>query len=128
MLAQIKGLDKLVLITDAISATGLGEGAYTLGGLQVEVKENQARLLSNGSLAGSVLTLNRALANINLYIDINLPELMRLATLNPARLLGIDAEYGSIEHQKIADLVVCDEHMTVKRTIIAGKTVFTKPI
>ena len=128
MLAKIKGFDKLVLITDAISATGLGEGAYTLGGLQVEVREDQARLVSNGSLAGSVLTLNRALANIHQYTDINLPELIRLATLNPARLLRIDAEYGSIERQKIADLVVCDEHMNVKRTIIAGKTVFTKLI
>jgi len=82
-------------------ATGLQDGVYDLGGLEVMVKNNEARLES-GNLAGSTLTMNNAIKNMVRKVGINIEESVRMASLNPARLLGLDKDRGSLTPGKRA--------------------------
>jgi N-acetylglucosamine-6-phosphate deacetylase len=85
---KAKGSDKAILVTDSMSATGMPNGTYTLGTFQVEVANGRA--LSNGSLAGSVLTMDRAVANLQRFTGSALGTAVRLASHNPAKLLGLE--------------------------------------
>ncbi len=85
-----KGADRAILITDGMSATGMGDGTFMLGDLSVEVRDGVC--LSNGVLAGSVLTLDRAVANLREITGTALPVAVRLASRNPARMLGLERE------------------------------------
>jgi N-acetylglucosamine-6-phosphate deacetylase len=85
---KMKGEDRGILITDGISATGMPEGKYMLGDLQVEVKEGVC--LFGGALAGSVLTMDRAIENLHDFTGIALGPAVRMASRNPARLLGLE--------------------------------------
>jgi len=125
LLYKAKGPDQICLITDAISAAGLADGEYSLGGLQVLVKDATARL-ADGTLAGSTLTMDKAVKNFMAATGCSLPEAVRCATLNPARLLGIDKHKGSIAVGKDADLVIFDEDFTVHYTIISGEVVYAR--
>lgn len=111
-----KGIDRAVLITDAISATGMGDGKFLLGGLEVEVKGDRCE--HNGVLAGSVLTLDRAVRNVQQFAELPLQHAIRLATLNPARALGRD-DIGIIAPGARADLVVLSAAGEVQRTILS---------
>ena len=91
---QAKGPERAVLITDAISATGMPDGRYQLGPIEVEVKDGKAT--AGGSLAGSVLTMDRAVRNVTQVLRLELPEAVRAATLNPAKAVGLAAEYGKL--------------------------------
>ncbi|AEM77734.1 N-acetylglucosamine-6-phosphate deacetylase [Thermoanaerobacter wiegelii] len=119
LLIKIKGTDKVILITDAMSACGLGDGEYKLGGQKVFVKNGEARLES-GSLAGSTLTLDKAVKNIT-SLGVPLFEACKMASLNPAKAIGVDDRKGSIEVGKDADIVVLNNDLTVYMTIIEGK-------
>ncbi|HIE47501.1 TPA: N-acetylglucosamine-6-phosphate deacetylase, partial [Candidatus Bipolaricaulota bacterium] len=123
LIAKVKGFDRICLVTDAISAAGLPDGEYSLGNLAVFVREGVARL-SDGTLAGSTLTMDRAVRNFMDYTGCSLPEAVRCASLNPARLLGIDDRKGSLEVGKDADLVIFDQHLTVHYTILGGEVVY----
>ena len=112
---RAKGLDKAVLITDAMSATGMGDGRFRLGALDVEVKGDRCE--HNGVLAGSVLTLNRAVRNVQKFAELSLQHSVRLATLNPARVLGRE-DMGVIAPGAKADFVVLSAGGAVQRTII----------
>jgi N-acetylglucosamine-6-phosphate deacetylase len=125
LLVKVKELDSIVLVTDAISAAGMSDGHYSLGGLEVSVKGGVARL-ADGTLAGSTLTMERAVKNFMEFTGLPLPEAVRAATLNPARLLGLEGRKGSITEGKDADLVVFDEAFNVHYTIIGGEIVFSK--
>jgi N-acetylglucosamine-6-phosphate deacetylase len=118
-----KGPDRICLITDSLNASGLGEGNFQVGGLDVVVKGGQARLKDSGALAGSVLTLNRAVKNIIDWIGISVDQAVHMASLNPARILGISGEMGSIEKGKLANLAVFDSEFNVVETIIRGRSV-----
>lgn len=118
LLIKTKGIDKMILISDAMSACGLGDGEYTLGGQKVVVKEGIARV-DNGSLAGSTLTLDKAVKNL-VSLGIPLFEVMKLVSLNPAKAIGVESKKGSIEIGKDADLVVLNDGLTVYMTIIDG--------
>src|SRR5437588_2991654 len=89
---RAKGVDRAVLITDAISATGMPDGRYKLGPIEVEVKDGKAT--SNGSLAGSVLTMDRAVRNVMQFSNWSLRDAVRAATLNPARAVGLAGHHG----------------------------------
>jgi N-acetylglucosamine-6-phosphate deacetylase len=119
---QAKGPDTAVLITDATAATGMPDGHYRLGSLDVEVKEG--RCLSGGNLAGSVLTMDLAVRNVMQFAQWDLQQAVRLATLNPARVVnwsrGQDNSDGLIKPGGPADLVVLNPNGEVKRTIIRG--------
>jgi len=119
LVSKVKGFDRVCLITDAISATGLADGIYRLGKLTISVTNGVARL-PNGVLAGSTLTMERAVQNFIKFTKCSLPEAVRCATLNPARLLGIDLKTGSIEVGKKADLVVFDDDFTIKHVFFSG--------
>lgn len=123
LIYKCKGADKIILITDSISATGIGEGKYLLGNQEIFVDKYQARL-KDGTLAGSILTLNRAIKNFYEYSGASLNEVVNMATLNPAKLLNIDHITGSIEEGKLADLVLVDHNFNVCNTIIAGEVRF----
>lgn len=125
LLYRAKGPDQICLITDAISAAGLEDGKYQLGGLQVFVKDAAARL-EDGTLAGSTLTMDKAVKNFMDATGCSLSEAVRAATLNPARLLGLETRKGSIEVRKDADLVIFDKDFNVHYTIIGGEVAYAR--
>lgn len=120
-----KGKEKVVLITDSMRAASMEDGEYELGGQPVYVKDNSARL-ENGSLAGSVLTLNNAVYNFLENTNLSLHEAINLASLNPARSIKIDKEKGSLEIGKDADIAIFDENMNCYLTIVEGQIVYKK--
>ncbi|URZ14183.1 N-acetylglucosamine-6-phosphate deacetylase [Clostridium felsineum] len=125
ILVRIKGLDKLILITDSMRAGCLKDGVSELGGQKVIVQNNSARL-EDGTLAGSILTLNRAVRNFKEHTDIKIYEAVNMASLNPAKYLKIDDKTGSIEIGKTADITIFDDAFDIKRTIIDGQTAYEK--
>lgn len=112
--------EKLVLITDGMRAKCLKNGTYDLGGQKVIVKENSARL-EDGTLAGSVLTMNQAIKNMYECTDEPLYEVIKQASLNPARLINRDQSIGSIAVDKQADIIIFNDKFEVKRCFIKGK-------
>ena len=125
LLLKAKGIDKICLITDSISSSGLGDGEYSLGGLEVLVKDGEASL-GDGTLAGSTLTMDRAVKNFMEFTGVSLPEAVRTASFNPATLLGIDERKGSIEQGKDADIIIFDEAFNIHYTIIGGEIVYSR--
>jgi N-acetylglucosamine-6-phosphate deacetylase len=113
-----KGKENTVLITDAISATGMPDGRYPLGPFEVEVKDGKA--LYNGHLAGSILTLDAAVRNVMQFANWDLQQALRTATLNPARVAGL-ANRGHLQAGARADLVVLSPSGEVRSTIIGGR-------
>jgi N-acetylglucosamine-6-phosphate deacetylase len=115
---KAKGADGAVLITDAISATGMPEGRYRLGTFEVEVKNG--RCLLDGKLAGSVLTMDCAVRNVMQFAHWDLQQALRLATLNPARVAGL-ANRGKLEAGAEADFVVLSSSGEVRSTVVRGE-------
>jgi N-acetylglucosamine-6-phosphate deacetylase len=120
--ATTKGADGILLITDAIAAAGVGDGRYRLGRFDVDVRAGMATLADGGSLAGSTLTMDAAWRNA-VAAGVDEVTACRAASHNPARLLGIDRDVGSIATGKRADLVVLDEAGDVVAVIAAGDVV-----
>lgn len=118
-----KGTDKTLLVTDAMCACGMPDGTYALGGQPVIVKNGAARL-ENGALAGSILTLNRAVKNIYDNTDYPLYEIVKMASYNGAKYCRVDDRKGQIKENFDADLTIFDENIDVKMTIIDGKIVY----
>jgi len=125
LLVKTKGVDKIIIITDAMRAAGLQDGIYDLGGLKVIVKNSEA-CLESGNLAGSTLTMNRAIKNMVEKMGINIKKSLKMASLNPARLLGLDKDRGSLTPGKRADIVVLDDNFNVIYTIKKGKVIYSK--
>lgn len=123
LLVKCKPKEKLTLITDAIRAKGLADGESELGGQVVIVKNGEARL-KDGTLAGSVLRMNRAVQNLVEKAGVPLLQAVDCAAINPARSLGIDGEAGSIRVGKRADFVVLDDKFDVLYTVRDGKIVY----
>lgn len=118
LLLKAKGVDKVECITDAMSATGLPDGNYKLGELDVYVKESQARLVSNDSLAGSVLTLDKAFKNV-IELGYSIFDAVKMTSTNAAREFGLNT--GEISEGKDADLVVLNDDYSVDMTFVKGK-------
>jgi len=118
--------DRLVLITDAIMAAGLDKpGKYTLGGFTIVVDEISARL-ENGTLAGSILTMDRGVRNLIEFGNLNLSEALRCASTNPAKSIGVK-DRGLIKKDNFADFVVLDKNtLQVVATIREGKVIYAK--
>ncbi len=123
LLTKIKGMDKVIAITDSIMAAGLPDGNYHLGVNDVVVKDGDAKLTSNGVRAGSTLTLNRALKNILTFTGKPLEEIIPALTENPAKLLGVDDKIGFIEDGMDADLVFLNENNDVAQVYVKGNLV-----
>ncbi len=115
---KLKGR-KLCFITDCLPAGGLPEGEYTLGGAKIIYRDNLCRL-EDGTIAGSVLRLNKGVWNVYNNSSIPLHECVNCASLNPATTLGIQDRKGSIAVGKDADIVILDNEFNVNKTIIGG--------
>ncbi|HOA78664.1 MAG: N-acetylglucosamine-6-phosphate deacetylase [Bacillota bacterium] len=127
ILYKMKGKDKIVLVTDAIESKHLSDGVYQLGGQDVYVKAGEARLAS-GVLAGSNLTMNKAVKNFIDVTGVFLTEAVDMATINPARVLKIDGQKGSIKFGKDADFAVIDKDLNVYLTVRGGKVIYNRLI
>lgn len=123
LVGRAKSKEKIVLITDAMMAVGLSDGEYKLAGQRVIVKDGKATL-SNGTIAGSTLTLNIAVKNMVEKGEFKLEDAVYMASYSPALLLGLENEKGSINVGKDADIVIFNKDFQVKMTMVEGKVVF----
>lgn len=119
MLWKLKG-NKLCFITDCLPAGGLPEGEYTLGGQKIIYRGIVCRL-EDGTVAGSVLHLNKGVWNVYKNSDIPLYECVNCASLTPATVIGVEKSKGSIEVGKDADIIITDNQFNVMKTIIGGE-------
>lgn len=118
------GADRMILISDSMRATGMPDGTYTLGGLDVNVNGNRATLVDGGALAGSVTNLMDCMRTVVKVMDIPLETAVACATANPAKSLGVYDTYGSISAGKKADIVLLDEELALKLVIKDGQIPF----
>ncbi len=125
ILARCKGVGRTILITDAMRAAGLAPGQYDLGGQMVTVKDGQCRL-ADGTLAGSVLTMDRALLNFMAAAELPLAAAWPVTSRTPAQSIGLTHEVGSITAGHRADLVLLDADLGVVATIAGGKVVYLR--
>jgi N-acetylglucosamine-6-phosphate deacetylase len=116
---RAKGIERAVLITDAISATGMPDGRYQLGPMLVNVKDGKCTM--DGKLAGSVLTMDRAVRNLTKFAGWNLRDAVRAATLNPARVVSLGERQGAIVPGAEANFVVLSPSGEVRTTIVSGQ-------
>lgn len=123
LLWQIKG-DRLVLISDAIAAAGLADGCYRFGGREIAVKESKAEI-PGGRLAGSTITLLDAVRNMVKFAGLKLPQAVRLASANPADVLGLQKK-GRIAPGFDADLVLLDSNLEPFWVMVEGRTIFRR--
>ena len=120
---KMMGEDRMILIIDSMRAAGMPDGQYTLGGQDVNVKGNKATMVLDGALAGSVTTLPDCVRTVVKEMGISLETAIACATINPARSLGIDALYGSVEQGKKADLVLWDEKLQLVHVMKDGEVI-----
>ncbi len=117
---KAKGSERALLVTDAMAGTGMPDGSYWLGELEVRVKNGRA-IIGEETLAGSTLTLDRAVRNFVDFTGASLAESVALATRNPARMIGLDAEIGTLTPGRSADIAVLSPKNEVIETFLAGE-------
>lgn len=116
---RAKGPDHGILITDAMAATGMPEGVYRLGGMDVTVADG--RCMFEGKLAGSVLTLDQAVRNFTRFTESPQKIAVRYASLNPARMLGLEETYGELVAGRSANITVLSADGKVQCTLLEGE-------
>lgn len=121
LLLKTKGMDRVVAVTDSIMAAGLPDGRYHLGVNEVVVENGDAKLVSDGTRAGSTLTQDAALKNLLAFTGRPIEEVLPLLTENPAKLIGVFDRKGSISEGKDADLVVLDHENNVESVFLRGQ-------
>lgn len=123
MVARIKAPDELVLITDALAGLGMPPGRYIVAGREY-VSDGILGFLLDGTLTGSLLPLNLAVRNLVEKVGLEPAVAVRLATLNPARALGLDGTLGRVEVGRAADLAVVDEDWQIEATVAGGSIAY----
>jgi N-acetylglucosamine-6-phosphate deacetylase len=123
VLLRCKGFQKMLLITDSTSATGMPDGPYEVGGVKMQVSSGICRD-GNGNLAGSTLTQDRALRNMLEWCPMPLEEAIYMLTRNPAKAIGVEASKGALHPGHDADLTALDDALNVRLTVSAGQIVF----
>ncbi len=124
ILARMKTSSNLILITDAMSAAGLGDGEYTLGDQPVNVSGGIATLKNNdGALAGSTLTMIRGFRNLIADVGLTLEEASQAASLNPAISLGLEQQIGTLESGKHADILLLDADLNLRNVWVKGRLI-----
>lgn len=138
LVLHTKGMDKVCLVTDSMSAAGLGPGKYELGGLEVIVEadipnefeiptqENNyvAKLTDRSAFAGSVSTMDRLVRNMVKFVGLNVSQAVKLVTYNPAKMQGLDDKIGILAENKKADIAVFNNNIDIKITIVDGKILY----
>ncbi len=125
-LIRAKGVDRTLLITDAMRAAGLPGGTYDLGGQEIAVHDGIARTAS-GSLAGSTLTMDRALRNVIEFAGLELGDALKMATTTPAATLGLSGCKGVLAPGADADIILLTQDLEVALTMVAGRVVYSRP-
>ncbi|GEC91350.1 N-acetylglucosamine-6-phosphate deacetylase [Brevibacillus brevis] len=123
ILYRVKTAERLALVSDSMRAAAMGEGTYDLGGQEVHVHDNQAKL-ADGTLAGSILTLNRAIGNMVTLSGVSLADAVEMASLTPASILGFGERKGRLAAGYDADITVLNTQFDVTMTFVAGKEVY----
>ncbi|MGL4799829.1 MAG: N-acetylglucosamine-6-phosphate deacetylase [Cellulosilyticaceae bacterium] len=123
LVMKAKAPDKFVLVTDCMCAGGCAEGDYALGGQKVIVKDGSARL-ECGTLAGSILRLNEAVANIVRHTTCPIEKAVAFASINAAKAIGVDDVKGTLDKGKDADIIIFDENVNVIYTINKGRVIY----
>lgn len=117
---QMMGADRMILISDSMRATGMPDGQYTLGGLDVKVVGRLATLVSDGAIAGSATNLMDCMRTVVKKMELPLETAVACATINPARSLGVEEHYGFLEAGKKAHVVLLDQDLELKAVIKDG--------
>lgn len=125
---KVKGADNVALVTDSMRAAGMPEGKSILGslknGMEVIVEDGVAKLMDKSSFAGSVATCDRLVRTMHHIAGIPLGDAVKMMTATPARIMGVKRQKGTLEAGKDADIVMFDENINVKMTIVGGNIVF----
>jgi N-acetylglucosamine-6-phosphate deacetylase len=122
LVSRVKSPDQLILVTDALAGLGMPPGSFTLAGIEIVSDGTTGRRL-DGTLSGSVLPMDSALGNL---VGAGIPPEMavRAATLNPARILGLDGQMGAVAVGRTADLAIFDDTWRTQATVIEGRVAF----
>ena len=120
------GRDKTMFVTDCMRGGGIGEGDSMLGEFEVTIKDGAARLKSDGNLAGSVLEMITAVQNVVAWGIATPEEAINMASIVPAKSVGIDDRCGQIKKGHPADFLILDQDLSLLETYLDGKSVFTK--
>ena len=125
---KCKGPDRLCVVSDATSGAGLPEGArFRMGEMEYEVHDGVGMLFDRTVFAGSTTLLNQMIPILTEEVDIPLVEAVRMGSLTPARVIGVDGRKGSLEAGKDADIAIFDEDFTAWRTMIGGRWAYARP-
>ncbi|MFN8373611.1 MAG: amidohydrolase family protein [Anaerolineae bacterium] len=124
LLVRAKGYERTVLITDAMMGTGVADGDYEFAGMKVSVREGIARTPS-GSLAGSTLTMDKAVRNMMQFAGVSAQQAIYMATMAPAKAMHLDERKGQLAAGYDADLVILDRDFQVKMTLVGGEVVYS---
>jgi N-acetylglucosamine-6-phosphate deacetylase len=127
LLHRAKGTGGVRLVTDAMAGAGMPDGDQRLGGRPVTVKAGRTVLRAGTSIAGSTLTMEVAVQNAVRFLEISVEEAVAMASTNSARLLGLGDHKGEIKAGFDADLIVLDERLSVRATMVAGQWLFGPP-
>ena len=112
--------NRIILISDSMAAAGMGDGDYTLGGQHVTVRDGRAMLRDGSALAGSTVSLFDCLQRV-VKMGIPLGQAVRSASTNPARAIGIEHDYGSLEPGKLANIILLDDELNINTIILRGQ-------
>lgn len=127
LIYKVKGADKICLVTDSMRGAGMPEGEYVLGnkdtGMTIIVEDDVAKLMDRSSFAGSVATANRLVRVFRNATDAPLYQVVNMMTINPAKLLKLDTEIGSIALDKNADMIIFDDDINVELVMVNGTIV-----
>ncbi|MGB0991142.1 MAG: N-acetylglucosamine-6-phosphate deacetylase [Akkermansiaceae bacterium] len=120
LIFKLKPIDQLLMITDSVCASWIGEGECQLGGLDVVVKDNVARLKEGGALAGSTLRYNEGIANVSRLTELPLHQIIKATSWNQAQSLGLNG-IGKLEAGFCADIAILDKEFNVWKTLVDGE-------
>ena len=124
LLVKVKGIDKVCFVTDAMPAVGLPPGIHKIGDVDAVVENGIARLPNNTAYAGSVTTMDVCVKNGMEQMYLSISDSIRMASLTPAKIIGVDDRKGSLEKGKDADIVIFNKNINVQKTLVKGKIVF----
>ncbi len=125
VLVRCLGSDRIILVTDAMEAAGLPDGTYHLLGKKVIVQNGKATQ-EDGTIASSTALLNQCVRNMNQVVGVDLPDSIKMASINAARVIGEEKVRGSIAPGKQADLTVIDDDLNIYMTIVNGEIVYSQ--
>lgn len=127
---KFKGADKIALVTDSMRAAGMPPGESILGSLKngqkVIVEDDVAKLMDRTAFAGSVATTDRLVRNMIKLADVPLTDAVKMMTITPAKIIGVENKKGSLVRDKDADIVLFDENIEIYMTMVCGKTIYQK--